>query len=236
MDFKANSHVKVSISQMNDAEYKKSESSEPDALIINEEEVYRVNVIGIVVNIGIQKITIEDGTGNIEVIYNNSNLDGVSVGSCIGVFGTFGYFNNQKYIIPRGIKKLNSSEWVKYRQKELEIYGVKKKEKKENKKYKYDVSDTESVKEVESKNKETPNSIEEKKNDISKEDKEKKDDVEAPIENIINTIRKLDNGDGAPMDDIISQSTVPDAEKLIKNMIAEGEIFEIMPGIIKILE
>jgi len=59
---------------------------------------------------------------------------------------------------------------------------------------------------------------------------------EAPYENVLNLIKKIDQGDGADVDQIISQSTLPDCEHLIENLLKEGDIFEISPGRIKILK
>lgn len=58
----------------------------------------------------------------------------------------------------------------------------------------------------------------------------------APVENLLNLIKKLDQGSGADVDDLIKQSTLPDCEKMIEELLKEGDIFEISPGKIKILK
>lgn len=59
---------------------------------------------------------------------------------------------------------------------------------------------------------------------------------ESPNSRIIQLIKKLDIGGGADADKIISKSNVKEADSIIKNLLEEGEIFEIKPGKYKVLE
>jgi RPA family protein len=58
----------------------------------------------------------------------------------------------------------------------------------------------------------------------------------SPINMIYSLIRKLDKGDGADIDTVIKDANMPDAEKIIINLLEKGEIFEIRKGKIKVLE
>lgn len=51
-------------------------------------------------------------------------------------------------------------------------------------------------------------------------------------EEVVARIRELDTGDGAPVEDI----KIANAEQLLTSLMAEGEIFEIRPGRVKVLE
>lgn len=74
----------------------------------------------------------------------------------------------------------------------------------------------------------------------------KKEDIEAEdavaavagidddYSNIFKTIREADKGDGADIQEVISKSG--GSEAMIRNLLKEGEIFEIRPGRLKILE
>jgi RPA family protein len=53
---------------------------------------------------------------------------------------------------------------------------------------------------------------------------------------IISLIKKLDQGDGADFNDIVEKCGKENGEKIINNMIKIGELFEIKPGKIKVLE
>jgi molecular chaperone DnaK (HSP70) len=49
-------------------------------------------------------------------------------------------------------------------------------------------------------------------------------------------IRKKDEGTGVEIEDIVKNSKVPSTEEIIESMLKEGEIFENLPGKVKILE
>ena len=49
-------------------------------------------------------------------------------------------------------------------------------------------------------------------------------------------IKKLDEGDGVLIDDVIKSSKIGDAEEIINRLLENGDIFEIKPGKLKILE
>jgi len=59
---------------------------------------------------------------------------------------------------------------------------------------------------------------------------------ENPNNRIIQLVKKIDLGDGADFAEIISKSDIKEAENIIKNLLEEGEIFEIKPGKYKVLE
>jgi RPA family protein len=63
-----------------------------------------------------------------------------------------------------------------------------------------------------------------------------KEEVIEEDKGIISIIRKLDSGDGADFNEVIKRSKDPNAEKVLNNLIKIGELFEIKPGKIKVLE
>jgi RPA family protein len=62
----------------------------------------------------------------------------------------------------------------------------------------------------------------------------KEEVIESDSDGIFSLIKKLDKGDGVYIDEIIKENS--NAEKIIQNLLNEGEIFEIKPGKIKLLE
>jgi RPA family protein len=56
-----------------------------------------------------------------------------------------------------------------------------------------------------------------------------------PYQKILNIIAILDKGDGADVQDIVQHIKISNCEQLINSLIAEGEIFEITPGKVKLL-
>jgi hypothetical protein len=63
-----------------------------------------------------------------------------------------------------------------------------------------------------------------------------KEEINSDDGGILPIVRRLDKGDGADFNDIIKSSKDPNAEKILLNLIKIGELFEIKPGKIKILE
>ena len=77
----------------------------------------------------------------------------------------------------------------------------------------------------------------EKKQEIKKEKEVDSLNVEEdlPIQKIIHLITELDKGDGVFIEEIIEKSTLNETEKLIQNMLENGDIFQNYPGKIKVL-
>lgn len=63
------------------------------------------------------------------------------------------------------------------------------------------------------------------------------ENIEAgPYQKILNIITILDKGSGVDVGDIVSNINIKGIEDIIKNLVEEGEIFEISPGRVKLLE
>ncbi|RMF54955.1 hypothetical protein D6745_03650 [Candidatus Woesearchaeota archaeon] len=77
---------------------------------------------------------------------------------------------------------------------------------------------------------------EDKSMEESEEKKEEENISEGFIDKILNVIKSLDDGNGALIEEVISTSKIKNAEKIIKNLIEQGEVFEIRSGRIKILD
>jgi uncharacterized protein len=58
----------------------------------------------------------------------------------------------------------------------------------------------------------------------------------APTDRLIATIKKYDKGDGADTEEVLSSLKIDNAELILDNLLKEGEIFELTPGKIKVLE
>ncbi|MBI4439811.1 hypothetical protein HY638_02465 [Candidatus Woesearchaeota archaeon] len=57
-----------------------------------------------------------------------------------------------------------------------------------------------------------------------------------PAAKICQLIRSLDRGDGVEVERVLSESNIESCEKIISNLLKEGELFEIKPGRVKVLE
>ena len=59
---------------------------------------------------------------------------------------------------------------------------------------------------------------------------------ESTLQKIIQLIQKKDTGRGAEYEEIVKESNIANAEDLIKTLLENGDIFQVSPGKIKILE
>ena len=56
-----------------------------------------------------------------------------------------------------------------------------------------------------------------------------------PIQKLTNLIKELDTGDGVLIEEVISKSPLNDTEQLIEKMLENGDIFQNLPGKVKVL-
>ena len=74
--------------------------------------------------------------------------------------------------------------------------------------------------------------VSEKQNAIEEEIIENAD----PATKIFEMIKKSDSGNGVDIQEVVDKSNVGNSEKIIENLLETGEIFEIKPGRLKVLE
>jgi len=64
----------------------------------------------------------------------------------------------------------------------------------------------------------------------------KEEVVLSPYQKILDLINVLDSGEGADFQDVLIKSKINDGEKILNNLLEQGEVFEVRPGKLKILE
>lgn len=220
--------------------------------------VLKIEQIGNITN-----ILLDDGSGNIIMrLFEDNNLTKeLNVGDSILTIGRVRMYNKEKYIYPEIIKKI-SPKWLKLRSIE---FGVNEKVKEtvindnkninndqtiENKKdnnLDKDIIREENASELNQQNKnvELIEISEEKENieevteieEITEEDNIDEDQPTFfdPSDKIISLIKKLDEGNGAMIEDVIEKANIEGSEKIIQNMIESGDIYQNLPGRVKIL-
>ena len=195
---------KIRIKDILNSRYIKTEGFNPNYLEIHNQEVSRINVIGVVVQKSelnnYKTLTIEDGTGKIyaRVFENNLLLDKIDVSDVVLIIGRPREFSNEKYILIEVIRKTDPS-WAKVRKLELEKNIVE-----------------------DNKSSDSDNNIEE-------------DIVPSSTNKIVKLIKELDKGEGVSIEEISSKD-IEDIDKRIDILLREGDIFEIKPGKLKVLE
>jgi RPA family protein len=220
---------KVRIFDLVNSEYiQQSGEWEPNYVSIGDKKISRVNIIAnIITNYKSEDgtyatITIDDGSGNIQVKTwkeDTKIFEKVDIGDFILLVGRIKEYNGEKYLVPEIIKKLDNSEWLSFRRKELsKLYGE---------------TEVQTQKPVEK----TEDSVGQQPILISEESVTDDSSSEGDRQKILNIIEKLSSVEGADKLEIIKESNVGEdaANEIIHGLIRDGEIFEIKPGKVKIL-
>ncbi len=208
---------KARIADLVNGKYVKEEGWTPNYIITKQgKHISRVNLIGTVIskNEGeqnYQSLIIDDGSGSIPLrsFEKNETINNTEIGDIIIVIGRPREYGSEKYIVPEIIKKINNNKWINVRKVELEIENLKTAE------------------------------LSAKEEKVIVENIEPEEQTKSIISNsklVYETVKELDSGQGVDIDDIIKKTGIKDTEEIIKKFLREGEMFEISPGRIKILE
>ncbi len=181
----------------------RTEGWNPSYFLTDLGDISRVNIIGVVVSNEVGGgVLIDDGSGRILLRSFEGNLfEELSLGDLVLIIGRPRVYNEQKYLLPEIVKKINP-RWGAYRQLQLEI--LKKK--------------TRAIK---------------KESRVILNEKEKSVNY---FQKIVEFVKDLDDGSGADVNEVIKRADAPKGEELVQKLIEEGELFEIKPGRIKVLE
>jgi RPA family protein len=170
--------------------------------------ISRVNFLGVLISKDPDGLLFDDGSGRIRIRnFEGNAFDEFKVGELVLVIGRPRMYNEQKYILPEIIKQTDPV-WAEFRKKQIEL--LKRTKKVIRPKKEDQIQPTEKI--------HLPNPI---GNNFQK---------------IMDFVKDLDNGEGASTDEVIVRSSIPNANDLIYKLIEEGEIFEIKPGRLKLLE
>lgn len=74
------------------------------------------------------------------------------------------------------------------------------------------------------------------KDDSIKQDNPSNEEVIGASEEVYLLIKKMDAGNGVPVGDVIKSSGRDDAESIVNSLLVSGDVFEISPGRVKVLE
>jgi RPA family protein len=226
--------VKIKIKELVNGKYVQNSDQEPNCLVTqNDKKIFRANVMAIVISkekIGsITNFLLDDGSGKIVLrsFEENKFLDKIDIGETVLVIGKLREYNQEKYFSSEIIKKVDPV-WLKIRNLEL---------------------GTEVTSEIlESNNEKNEVVIEDKKIEVSEKLNENENNFEEPIgddvveeeeifpvKKLIKIIKEKDNGEGILIEELIEISPLDETEKLIEKMLESGDVFQNLPGRIKVL-
>ncbi len=206
---------KVRVKDILDGRYVKEEGWTPNYILTaDNRQISRVNIIGVVVSKNIDNfnysLILDDGSGRISVrgFEKSRGLEEIDIGDVILLIARPREYGNEKYLVSEIVKGVKDRRWVEVRKIEL----------------KKEIRIVEGVKQ-------------EERGEIKEEIEEEVIADERSIpQKIFSTIKDLDNGSGVEVEEIIKKIKSNDAEVIINNLLKEGEVFEVKPGRIKILD
>ncbi len=257
---------KILLSTIIDHEYVIEKEQEPNYLkIASDIKIYRANIIAVVVGkekIGmITNYLLDDGSGKItaRVFEESKAIKNVEIGDCIQVIGKIRIYNEEKYVSPEIVKKIDIL-WLKIRsfelkkavkqkkdqnkeeeKEEVSIIINEKKTQKEKKEENKEIHKELSLRSIKEKTENQKNKIKEQKEENQQNNKKEDndnniiEDLSLPSEKIIRLIKEMDKGSGVFIEELIEKSPLDDTEKIIQKMLEHGDIFQNLPGKVKVL-
>lgn len=219
---------KVRIKEIINGKYVKEEGWQPNYIITQDnKQLSRINLIGTVVStpsdeeINYQSITLDDGTGRISarVFEQNNFFNNINIGDVVLIIARPREYNNQIYLLPEILKKMQDKGWIKVRELELK------------KQPEIEDTKTEETK-LSNESEKLPEKGLQKSKTFQKE--EIIEDIQESIPSkIINIIKEKDKGDGVDFEEVLKEIN---NEEAINKLLRKGELFEVRPGILKVLE
>ena len=235
---------KARISDISSGKYVKEEGWQPNYVITQSgRKVSRVNLAGVVISpptdeTGFMSAQVDDGSGSISIrVFDNPKLlQGISIGDLLFVIGRPRQYGSETYVLAEIARKIQDKRWMELRKLELE--------KEVGKETGGEAANIENLKEEPKKPAETEtiNVEEEAISDTppaaaETTEAEKPEEKAGPTlpEKVYALIKEMDSGSGADFEGVVAKAG-ENSEKIIKSLLMEGEIFEVSPGKLKVLE
>ncbi len=209
---------KTSIGQMLNGKYVQSDDKNPNYFILDDQPVYKVNVVAIVIHketVGaITNLLLDDGTGRITTRFFEENpvATNATIGDALLLTGRVRLYNQERYLSPEIVKKVDKV-WLQVRRQECKSAFT-----------------AETVKKAEVKETQEDTVVDEEIAEVA----EVQDNL-LPSQKISRIIRDLDKGGGVFIEEIIEKSPLDHTEQIIEKMLERGEIFQNQPGKVKVL-
>ena len=199
--------------QLQSGTYVRTEGWDPSYLATDAGMVARLRMTGIVVDAA-GTIIIDDGTGKVALRSFDGVLPALAVGDPVLVIGRPRANGDEVYVMVELLRKLRSPKWLQYYVREKSFFQS----------FIPEVPAEPAAPALEEPIVEKPLPV-----------------ASAPTAqgtkaSLIDIIRELDPGDGAAMADVLERYGAPDGEEKLQFLIAQGEVFELRAGKIKVLE
>ncbi|MFT4343767.1 MAG: OB-fold nucleic acid binding domain-containing protein [Candidatus Woesearchaeota archaeon] len=207
------------ISELQTGTYVKQEGWDPNYIKTRKgEAISRVNLVGVVVTVpeSTQSVFIDDGTGRIEIrTYENDSLfTGLTIGDIVIVIGRPREYNGDIFVNAESIRKITNKGWLEYRKKEIQLKNILMPDVAE---VKSDIPETIA----------TPSTSAVSSEEVS-------DDELDEVDRVLVKVKELDTGTGCELQQLYE--ILPEAEGIMNRLLSNGDVYEISPGKVKVLE
>lgn len=207
----------VRIADIIKGSYVKEEGWQPNYIKMGNKKVSRVNIIATVISKPEEEpfktMVVDDGARiSVRSFEDADVFKNFEIGDIVLIIGRPREYAEQKYIMPEIIKKVDE-KWAELRCLHLEKLEVSEKEEK--------VLELDGTKEEE----------EEGKEEVATEKV-----MDTKMQHVFELIKELDKGDGADFEAVMNKADTHNPEKIIRQLLEQGEIFELRPGKLKVLE
>ncbi len=201
--------IPVTLGELAAGTWTQGEGMEPSGVRCVRGFVSRASVIGVIVSKDEGGYRLDDGTSTMSVRSFDAPAPMLAraIGDVVQVIGRPRDYNGERYLVLEICKQLRSTAWAQYRRKELALFaGIAPAPQSTI------LQDGEVVVEV-------PASA-----------------GKNPYETVLDLVRELDTGGGADVDEALARYGKPDGEEVVRSLLEDGEIFELRPGKVKVLE
>ncbi len=208
------------------------EQAENGTTVLNtgNRQIKRVNILATVVaksdspeGEGWKDAVVDDGTGQIRLrFFDNETvltvLKKLAVGDFAAIIGRPRHYGGETYIVPEVLKPVNNAKWADARRLELLMQANAQNNAGNEKTVVKAAAAGKNMEDLQDRH-------------LDGQDYVSKEKVE-----IYRIIKSLDSGRGADTAEVISKAGSRDAERLIREMLKLGDLFEALPGRLKVLE
>jgi hypothetical protein len=199
-------------------------------------EAARVQIVGIIVGKSEgtpANLVIDDGTGSImlKAFEKVPGIETITPGNLARVVARPRKYGEDLFLVPEVIKLVQDAQWVQVHKKEVEL--------RENSYGQAQIQETAppigAIVQEETVDVFTEQTVQVKTTDVQNSSAMgEKDVIVSPQASIIDTIRSLDDGQGAETEEVLTQAGCNEDD--LQKLLARGEIFQVSPGFLKVLE
>lgn len=194
--------------------YVREEGVRPNHVVLADgSHAARVHLMGVVVAVtaeGLPTLALDDGTGRITVraFEPSAQMSRIAIGDAVLVVGRPRQFNAEIYVLPEIVRRLPDLAWLEVRKRELgQAPGA------------------------------TAQALPHAPAPASQPVVEDVlDESFGLTEHVLEAVRSLDQGQGADTEAVLQQVNDAGAERTIRFLLQNGDIFEVSPGRLKVLQ